>query len=205
MSETPDIRVQADEARALVQQIYQACGMGAADASAYGKIKYYHQKGWDLPAGWAFDKDGRPALDTAAALEGLLAPIGDFKGAALGMIMGLFAALLSGGAYGTELDAGDGHVRASQDSQFAMAIKVAAFADIDEFKTRVDKAIRQIHACRLAPGVERLYAPGELEFLQHEAYARDGIPLNRITLADLATTARELAVETNAFDWLQPT
>ncbi len=115
---------------------------GAFSAAAYGKIRYYHQKGWDLPAGWAFDKDGRPALDTAAALEGLLAPIGDSKGAALGMIMGLFAALLSGGAYGTELDAGDGHARVSEDSQFAMAIKIDAFTDINEFKARVDTAIR---------------------------------------------------------------
>ena len=177
---------------------------GAFSAAAYGKIRYYHQKGWDLPAGWAFDKDGRPALDTTAALEGLLAPIGDFKGAALGMIMGLFAALLSGGAYGTELDDGDGHARASEDSQFAMAIKIEAFADIDEFKARVDTAIRQIHACRRAPGVERLYAPGELEFLQSETYARDGIPLNDVTLTDLATTASELGVDTGAFNWLQP-
>ena len=175
---------------------------GAFSVSAYGKVKYYHQKGWDLPDGWAFDKDGRPALDTAAALDGLLAPIGDFKGAALGMIMGLFAALLSGGAYGTELHAGDGRARASEDSQFALAMKIEAFVDIDEFKSRVDTAIRQIHACRLAPGVERLYAPGELEFLQREVYVRDGIPLNSATLADLASTARDLGIETDAFTWL---
>ena len=111
------------------------------------------------------------------------------------MIMGLFAALLSGGAYGTELDAGDGHARASEDSQFAMAIKIDAFTDINEFKARVDPAIRQIHACRLAPGVERLYAPGELEFLQSEAYVRDGIPLNGVTLADLAMTADKLGAD----------
>ena len=169
---------------------------GAFSAAAYGKIRYYHQKGWDLPAGWASDKDGRPALDTAAALEGLLAPIGHFKGAALGIIMGLFAALLSGGAYGTELDAGDGHARASEDSQFAMAIKIDAFTDINEFKARVDTAIRQIHACRLAPG--------ELEFLQSEAYARDGIPLNGVTLADLAMTADKLGADVGTFNWLQP-
>lgn len=177
---------------------------GAFSVSAYGKVGYYHQKGWALPAGWAFDKDGRPALDTATALEGLLAPIGDFKGAALGMIMGLFAALLSGGAYGTELDAGDGKARASEDSQFALAIKVEAFVDVDEFKSRVDTAIRQIHACRLAPGVERLYAPGELEFLQREEYNRDGIPLNTVTLADLVTVARELNVDIGPYNWLQP-
>ena len=85
-----------------------------------------------------------------------------------------------------------------------MAIKIDAFTDINEFKARVDTAIRQIHACRLAPGVERLYAPGELEFLQSEAYARDGIPLNGVTLADLAMTADKLGADVGAFNWLQP-
>ena len=178
---------------------------GAFSASAYGKIRYYHQQGWDLPKGWAFDKDGRPALDTAAALEGLLAPIGDFKGAALGMIMGLFAALLSGAAYGTELGAAGGSAHAGQDSQFALAIKIAAFTDTDPFKARVDEAIRQIHACRRAPDIEQLYAPGELEFLQREKYARDGIPLNPVTLGDLTRTARALDVDIRPFTWLPQT
>ena len=40
------------------------------------------------------------------------------------------------------MDAGDGHARASEDSQFAMAIKIDAFTDINEFKARVDTAIR---------------------------------------------------------------
>ena len=53
-------------------------------------------------------------------------------------------------------------------------------------------------------GVERLYAPGELEFLQSEAYARDGIPLNGVTLADLAMTADKLGADVGAFNWLQP-
>ena len=176
---------------------------GAFSAAAYGKVRYYQQQGWDLPAGWAFDKDGRPTLDTAAALDGLLAPIGDFKGAALGMIMGLFAALLSGAAYGTELGGGNGQgARAGQDSQFALAIKIEAFVDPGTFKTRVDKAVQQIHACRRAPGIDRLYAPGELEFIQHQEYSRDGIPLNPVTLADLARVARDLAVDSKPFPWL---
>ena len=176
---------------------------GAFSASAYGKVRYYQQQGWDLPAGWAFDKDGRPTLDTAAALDGLLAPIGDFKGAALGMIMGLFAALLSGAAYGTELGAANQGALAGQDSQFALAIKIEAFVDPSTFKARVDKAVQQIHACRRAPGIGQLYAPGELEFRQHQEYSRDGIPLNPVIVADLAQAARDLAVDTTSFPWLR--
>lgn len=190
------IAIPADQERPIVHD-------AAFSASAYGKIRYYQQQGWDLPAGWAFDRDGRPTLDTAAALDGLLAPIGEFKGAGLGMIMGLFAALLSGSAYGTELNATNQSAHAGQDSQFALAIKIEAFADVASFKARVDAAIRQVHACRRVPGIERLYAPGELEFLNDEAYRRDGIPLNATTLDELAQVAADLGVDTSSCAWLQ--
>ena len=76
------------------------------------------------------------------------------------------------------------------------------FVDPGTFKTRVDKAVQQIHACRRAPGIDRLYAPGELEFIQHHEYSRDGIPLTPVTLADLARVARDMAVDSKPFPWL---
>jgi uncharacterized oxidoreductase len=78
------------------------------------------------------------------------------------------------------------------------AIKVAAFEDVDRFKSRVDGAIRQLHASRLAPGYERVYAPGEPEALRREAYARDGVPLNDVTLTDLRRTATALGLDAPA-------
>ena len=45
---------------------------------------------------------------------------------------------------------------------------------------------------RRAPGVDRLYVPGELE-AEFEAHRmRDGIPLNDATLADLAAAAHRI-------------
>src|SRR5262249_23577553 len=54
---------------------------GAFSGSAHGKIRVYQQKGLTLPEGWALDRDGRPTTDPAAAIDGLLVPIGGFKGA----------------------------------------------------------------------------------------------------------------------------
>src|SRR5579871_2375301 len=39
----------------------------AFGATAHGKIRVYHQKGHPIPEGWAFDADGNPTTDTAAA------------------------------------------------------------------------------------------------------------------------------------------
>lgn len=166
----------------------------AFSGTAHGKLRVFQQKGLTLPEGWALDRDGRPTIDPAAAIDGLLMPIGGFKGTGLALIMGVLSSMLSGAAYGTELGDMAAGPQAGQDGHFLVAIRVAAFEEIDRFKARVDGAIRQIHACRRAPGVERIYAPGEKEWSTRQDRLRDGIPLNDVTLADLRRTAEGLGV-----------
>jgi ureidoglycolate dehydrogenase (NAD+) len=103
--------------------------------------------------------------------------------------------MLSGASYGTQL--GDMSVGPTpgEDGHFACAIRVDVFEDTMRFRARVDEAIRQLHASRLAPGFDRVYAPGEKEFLTEIAYRRDGIPLALETIADVVTAARHLGVD----------
>lgn len=176
----------------------------AFSGSSHGKIRVYKQKGLSLPEDWALDKNGRPTTDPEAALEGLLMPIGGFKGAGLAMIMGILSSMLSGASYGTELGNMEDGPNPGQDGHFVCAIRVSAFEDIERFKSRVDGAIRQIHECQLAPGFDRIYAPGEREFLNKEAYLRDGIPLDNITLDNLFQGARDLGIESNSHSHKSP-
>ena len=176
----------------------------AFSGSSHGKIRIYQQKGLALPEGWALDRAGRPTTDPAAAIDGLLVPIGGFKGAGLALVMGVLSSMLSGAAYGTELGSLRDGPKPGEDGHFVAAIRIAAFEDVARFKARVDKAIQEIHACRLAPGVERTYAPGEIEHLTRGAYERDGIPLNAVTLGDLARVTRELRLGTSELVWLVP-
>jgi LDH2 family malate/lactate/ureidoglycolate dehydrogenase len=166
----------------------------AFSGSAHGKIRVYQQKGVALPDGWALDRQGRPTTDPTAAIEGLLLPIGGFKGAGLAMIMGILSSMLSGAAYGTELGDMENGPKPGQDGHFVAVIRVDAFEDVHVFKTRVDRAIQEIHVSQLAPGFDRVYAPGEREFLTEQDYRQNGIPLNAVTLRDLEQTARELGV-----------
>ena len=147
-----------------------------------------------LPAGWALDRDGQPTVDPAVAIDGLLAPIGGFKGAGLAMIMGILSSMLSGASYGTELGSLETGPAPGADGHFMAAIRVGAFEDGTRFKERVDQAIQQIHQCKLAPGFDRTYAPGEVEAINRTNYRRDGIPLNAVTLADLVKTAEKLGI-----------
>jgi LDH2 family malate/lactate/ureidoglycolate dehydrogenase len=111
------------------------------------------------------------------------------------MIVGLLSSLLSGASYGTELGDMESGPHPGEDGHLVIAIQVAAFEDVARFKARVDQAIRQLHTCRLAPGYDRVYAPGEKEFLTRESYRREGIPLNEVTLDNLRQTAHALGIE----------
>jgi LDH2 family malate/lactate/ureidoglycolate dehydrogenase len=170
--------------------------------AAHGKIRIYAHRGLSVPEGWALDSQGNPTTDAAAALLGLMQPIGGYKGAALAMIMGIFSSLLSGASYGTELVAQGGGSRPGQDGHFVMAIRVGAFTDAAEFKARVDRVIRETHDCRRAPGVDRIYVPGELEVLAEEEHRRRGIPLPGAVLEGLAGAASGLGIDTAALPWL---
>ncbi len=69
---------------------------------ARGKIMAAGQKGEAIPEGWAFDSEGKPTTDPDAALEGMMAPMADAKGAALALMVELLAAGVTGARFGYE-------------------------------------------------------------------------------------------------------
>jgi LDH2 family malate/lactate/ureidoglycolate dehydrogenase len=163
----------------------------AFSGSSHGKIRVYHQKGAPIPPTWAFDSDGNPTTDAARAIEGLLQPIGGYKGVGLALVFGLLSSLLSGAAYGTELGDMISGPKPGRDGHFVLAIDVAAFVDPAVFGARVDGVIRELRSSRRAEGIDRLYAPGELEAETTERYTREGIPLNAETLAGIRQAASQ--------------
>ena len=175
----------------------------AFSGSSHGKIRIHQQKGEPLPEGWALDATGSPTTDPSLAIDGLLQPIGAFKGAGLAMMMGVLSSMLSGAAYGSELGNMEDGPTAGGDGHFVMAIDVGAFEEISRFKHRVDAAIRQIRDCRRVEGMSPPQAPGGLEHERRAQYRADGIPLNAVTLADLAATAVQLDVSVPP-DWHEP-
>lgn len=184
------IGIPAGEAKPVIMDL-------AFGGSAHGKLRVYAQKGLPIPDGWALDKHGQPTNDAQAAVDGLIAPIGQFKGMNLGMTMGMLATLMSGAGYGTELGNMVDGPNFGVDGQFYMAINAGALEDIDTLKARTDKIVAEIHASPVAEGHDRVYAPGEIEALTAEQYLRDGIPLNEETLAGILDEAGARGVDTS--------
>jgi len=168
----------------------------AFGATAHGKIRVYHQKGSPIPSGWAFDKEGRPTTDAAAALDGLIQPIGGHKGVGLGMAIGMLSSLLSGAAYGTESGNMAEGAKVGVDGHFFMAIDLAAFGEAEVVKGRVDAIAEEVHQSRCAEGTLRLFIPGEIEDEIEAGYAAKGISLARETVEGIRRVARSLGTRT---------
>lgn len=167
----------------------------AFSGSSHGKIRVYQQKRLPIPAGWAFDAQGTPTTDAVAAIDGLLQPIGGYKGTGLAVVFGILSAVLSEASFGTELGNMIDGARPGRDGHFMMALNIEAFTSIGRFKGEIDRIVRQIHQSPLASGFDRVYSPGELEAETAKAYSANGIPLNAATVAALAETAKSLDVD----------
>lgn len=172
----------------------------AFGATAHGKLRVYHQKGLPIPDGWAFDKDGRPTNDTAIALEGLIQPIGQYKGVGLAVLMGVLASALSGAAYGLEAGNMVDGAKSGVDGQFFLAINIAAFVDLTEFKRRVEGVMRQIRNCRRSAGNTQVFAPGDLEAKLEAESRAHGIPLNAVTLNGVIETGTKFGVDVSGLE-----
>jgi LDH2 family malate/lactate/ureidoglycolate dehydrogenase len=69
-----------------------------------GKITLAAARGEaSIPAGWAMNRRGETTTDTREAMEGLLVPIGGYKGAGLSFMTGLLAGVWVGGLFGRQV------------------------------------------------------------------------------------------------------
>jgi LDH2 family malate/lactate/ureidoglycolate dehydrogenase len=150
----------------------------ATTVAAYGKVKLRAQRGEPMPEGWMIDRQGQPLTDPKRAGEGLLLPIGGYKGYGLALIFGLLAGTLNGAAMGREVvDFNADDTRATNTGQAILAIDLAAFGDPAEFRRRVDALAREIRGSERLPGVDRIFLPGEQSAATRSRRAAEGIPV----------------------------
>ena len=158
----------------------------ACSVAARGKIIVAAKDGTPIPPDWATGPDGRPTTDPVEALKGFVQPVGGPKGYALTLTIGLLSTMLSGAFFGREVTHLYEDFEHPQNIGHLFGVlPIAAFEDVGTFKQRMDKAIQEIRGAKRAPGVERIYLPGEREYLLRERRRRDGIPVNRAVVAEL--------------------
>ena len=167
----------------------------ATTIASMGKVKTKMQRGEPLPEGWMVDRDGRPLTDSKRGLEGLLLPIGGYKGYGLSLVFGLLAGTLNDAAMGKDvIDFNADDVTTTNTGQAILAIDPAAFGDPGEFRRRVDAVVRDMRESKRMPGVDRIWLPGEQSHRKRVDNMRDGVPIVPVLQANLDKLAAELGI-----------
>src|SRR5262245_8923463 len=68
----------------------------SASVVAKSEVMKRARAGEVIPGGWAFDSEGRPTTDPAAALKGTMVPAAGYKGVGSALLVEIFAACLAG-------------------------------------------------------------------------------------------------------------
>ena len=110
----------------------------ATTVVSYGTIKSYALQGMKLAEGWMIDrKTGESLTDPARTGEGVLLPIGGYKGAGLALALGLLAGPLNGAAIGGEVvDFNADQESEANTGQFIVALDIARFTNPAVFGPR---------------------------------------------------------------------
>jgi L-2-hydroxycarboxylate dehydrogenase (NAD+) len=166
-----------------------------------GKLEVYSRKEKPLNPGWAIDSEGRPTTVPAEALKGALLPLGGFgvdngghKGYGLGMLVDILCGVLSGGAFGNLLPLPNTPPEPGKISHFFGAIRIDGFREVAAFKRDMDEELRDFKNSEKAPGAERIYVAGEIEYEKTLAHRRDGIPVHVKVWSGLEKLAQDLDI-----------
>jgi L-2-hydroxycarboxylate dehydrogenase (NAD+) len=167
----------------------------APTVTAFGKVRLKAAQGEPMPVGWMIDRTGNPLIDPKRAGEGFLLPIGEYKGYALSLIVGLLAGTLNQAAFGRHIVDFIKHPDAATNTgQSILALRVDAFCPVEVFKRNVDIAIRTIRESQRIPGIERVWLPGEQSHNRRIERLAQGIPIPPTLQKSLDELAGEINI-----------
>lgn len=164
----------------------------ACSVAARGKIMVAAKDNTPIPDDWAIGADGRPTTDPVEALAGFMLPVGGPKGYSLSLVIGLLSTMLSGAYFGKAVTHMYDDLKRPQNIGHLFGVlPITSFESIETYKRRMDQAIREIRNVKRAPGVERIYMPGEREQLLADKHRRSGIPIKQAVWAELGEIAKK--------------
>jgi LDH2 family malate/lactate/ureidoglycolate dehydrogenase len=140
------------------------------------------QQYFDRPELWAKPYDKPPLLTFATRREYALT---------------VMIELLSGGL--ALMPLGRDKTRRGEVAVFVLAIHIPHFANSADFRTGVDRYVRQMKNVERAAGVEEIMLPGERGFREAERRRRDGIPVTEEVWSDTIEVCEEIGVNAKEF------
>lgn len=170
----------------------------ATTTAANGKLEILQRKNAEAPLGWVQDAHGHESTDAnILKKQGALLPLGSdrehgsHKGYALGSIVDIFSAVLSGASYGPWAPPFPAYVPMPENmpgqglGHFFGAMRVDAFRPAEEFKAHMDNWIKRFRRAQPAEGHEKVLIPGDPEREMELLRMQEGIPVVDPVVNDL--------------------
>ncbi|MBS1511403.1 MAG: Ldh family oxidoreductase [Bacteroidetes bacterium] len=180
----------------------------ATTTAANGKLEILQRKNADTPTGWVQTKIGSPSIDANELKKGgSLLPLGgdrehsSHKGYALGAIVDIFSAVLSGANYGPWVPPFPAYVPMPENmpgegiGHFFGAMRIDAFRTADEFKQHMDNWIQRFRNAAPVDGEEKVLIPGDPEREMEITRMKEGIPLVQSVEDDLKKLGERFGIE----------
>jgi L-2-hydroxycarboxylate dehydrogenase (NAD+) len=166
----------------------------ATTVVSYGTVKNYALQGRTMPEGWFVNRhDGTPLTDPRRSADGLLLPIGGYKGSGLALMLGLLAGTLNGAAFGRDVvDFNADAASETNTGHFIVALDVGRFVPLATFTTEADRHLDDLRASPRLPGFDAIRLPGERRAQCRAERTRDGVPLAPALVDQLDRLAQEL-------------
>ena len=170
----------------------------ATTTAANGKLEILQRKSQQAPTGWIQDKDGHPSTNPHELKGGgALLPLGgdrehgSHKGYALGAVVDIFSAVLSGANYGPWVPPFPAYVPMPENQpgkgigHFFGAMRIDAFRPAADFKKHMDQWIQRFRSAKTIKDQARVLIPGDPEREAEAARLKNGIPLLNAVAQDL--------------------
>ncbi len=151
----------------------------AMSTVAMGKVAMAADEGRKIPLGWMLDRDGNPTTDPwSYANGGTMVPFGGYKGSGLAVMVEAFAGMLSGAGLLRDIHAWNRDpAHGGNVGHCFLAIDPRQLNPGFDLAARAEQMIEQLRAHRKAPGVDRIYFPGEIEQEKETQSKRCGVAL----------------------------
>ena len=166
----------------------------ALTTAGKGMMRWHEREGRKMPRDWALTPDGRETDEPTAAMAGALLGIGEYKGYGLSLFTDVLTGVISGGGYGLAPFADRSLAKLDVAHTF-IAIDIAFFMPVADFKARMDDFIAEVKSSALRPGFDEIYVPGEIDHQREQGYRRDGAQLDAQVYERLRELAQTLGVE----------
>ena len=169
----------------------------ATTVVSYGTVKKYALRGMQMPQGWFVNaKTGAPITDPNRTGDGLLLPVGGYKGSGLAIMLGLLGGVLNGAAFGRDvIDFNADDASETNTGHFICAVDIARFLPLATFTAEVDRHLNSLRQSKRLPGFDAIRLPGDRRRQCRAERLRDGIPIAPALLTQLDRLAGELKVK----------